>query len=139
MWHQQCRRIVSAPGIWLARDVLHLRKGSFASKNLQLAVAFALSGIAHGGASMLIHRSFEDDAVIMFFLLQIPAIVVEDYVVEFGKSLGLRDSFFWRLTGLVWTMFVLGVTGQNWVDKILGRGIWIHEREVDWFGLAPKI
>ena len=139
VWHQQCRRIFLAPGIWLARDVFRLRQESFAFRHLLLVVAFALSGIVHGGASMLVHHSFEDDAVIAFFLLQIPAIMLEGYAIETGKRLGLRDSLLWRLTGLAWTVCVLGITGEKWVDKLVSHGLWIHVREVDWFGLAPKI
>ncbi|KAF3033693.1 hypothetical protein E8E12_004177 [Didymella heteroderae] len=41
VWHQQMRRVCSAPGIWAARDALKLTRGSFSSKYTQLFVGFA--------------------------------------------------------------------------------------------------
>lgn len=137
VWHQQCRRLCSAPGIFIAKDVLHLRKGSFPSKYLQLFVGFLVSGIAHGGASMFIHRSFEDDAALTCFLGQAVIIMIEDHVIELGKSLGLKDSTFWRCVGFCWTIFALGASTQIWTCAVVDRGLWIHDRGRDFFGIGP--
>lgn len=137
VWHQQCRRICSAPGIFLARDVLRLPKGSFSSKYLQLFIAFGISAIVHGCASMLVHRSFEDDAAFVTFLSQAVIIMIEDHLIDIGKSLGFKDSAVWRTVGFIWTMFAIGATMEKWSVSVIGHGMWIHQRERDFFGIGP--
>ena len=88
---------------------------------------------------MLVHRSFEDDAAFRFFLGQAVVIMVEDHVVNFGKSCGLKDSLVWRLIGCVWTIFAIGAGCEQWSGRVIGHGMWIHDREPDWFGIGPKI
>ncbi|KZM18814.1 uncharacterized protein EKO05_0006641 [Ascochyta rabiei] len=139
VWHQQCRRVCSGPAVFVVRDVLHLRKGSFASKYLQLFIGFGISGLVHGGASMLYHGSFEDDRAIKVFLAQAVIIFFEDHLFEFGKRLGFKDSLFWRLVGLVWTILAVGASMESWTGSLLKYGLWVHEREQDWFGIGPKI
>jgi hypothetical protein len=121
------------------RDVLHLRRGSFASKYLQLFIAFGISAIVHGCGSMLVHRSFEDDGAFVCFIGQAVIIMVEDHAIDLGKSLGLKDSAFWRLVGFAWTIFAIGASMQRWSSKTVGHGMWIHNREYDVFGIGPKI
>ncbi|KAH9874969.1 hypothetical protein J1614_004457 [Plenodomus biglobosus] len=139
VWHQQCRRIASTPGIWLARDVFHYRERSFASKYVQLFAAFGVSAIVHSCASMLTHGSFNDDASFALFMTQAAIIMVEDHIIEFGKKLGLKDSQFWRSVGFLWTVFILGATSEKWVGLLIENGTWIHDREVDWFKLGPQM
>jgi hypothetical protein len=139
VWHQQVRRICSAPGTYIVRDVLQLRKGSFASKYIQLFSTFAVSGIMHAGGSMLIHRSWEDDGAMVAFLLQATIILVEDHVIDFGKRLGIKGSPFWRLVGFVWTILALGISLEAWVGSQVRQGIWVQARERDLFAIGPKI
>jgi hypothetical protein len=121
------------------RDVLRLRKGSFASKYLQLFLGFGISGLVHGGASMLYHGSFNDDRAMRVFVAQAVIIFIEDHMIAFGKRMGFRDSAFWRLVGLAWTVLAVGVSMESWTDLLLEHGLWVHDREVDWFGIGPKI
>ncbi|KAJ4340592.1 hypothetical protein N0V95_007467, partial [Ascochyta clinopodiicola] len=139
VWHQQCRRVCSSPAIFVVRDVLHLRKGSFASKYLQLFIGFGVSGLVHGGASMLYHGSFEDDGAMKVFLGQAVIIFFEDHLIAFGKRLGFKDSLFWRLVGFVWTILAVGASMESWTGSLLNYGLWVHERELDWFGIGPKV
>ncbi|KAL6710824.1 hypothetical protein ACN47E_007881 [Coniothyrium glycines] len=139
VWHQQVRRFAGDPGIYLARDILGLQKGSFASKYLQLFVAFGISGWMHAGASMAIHRSLEDDAAMSFFLGQAVIIMIEDHVIDFGKRLGLRDSMLWRVVGFVWVVLISGISLQKWQGSVIDRGLWIRAREPDFFGIGPRI
>jgi hypothetical protein len=139
VWHQQCRRVCSAPSIFVARDVLRLRKGSFASKYLQLFLSFAISGLIHGGASMLYHGSLNDDGAMKVFLAQTLVIFLEDHLISVGKRIGFKDSLLWRLLGFVWTVFVIGASMESWTGSLLKHGLWVHDREVDWFGIGPKI
>ncbi|KAF1851785.1 uncharacterized protein K460DRAFT_41305 [Cucurbitaria berberidis CBS 394.84] len=139
VWHQQCRRICSAPGIFIVRDVLHLPKGSLASGYIQLFIAFSLSGLVHGGASMLIHRSFNDDRAYAFFISQAMIIIIEGHFIVLGKHLGLKDSLFWRCIGFFWTVFVIGASFDLVSSRTNAHGMWIHDRERDWFGIGPKV
>lgn len=138
VWHQQCRRMCSAPSLWLARDFLGLRKGSFASKYVQLFVAFGLSAIVHAGASILLERSWDDVGSMKFFLGQAAVIFVEDHVVALGKAMGLRDSWAWRVLGFLWTVVMVGWGSDAWFRRSLEHGLWVHDRTPDLFGVGPK-
>jgi hypothetical protein len=139
VWHQQCRRICSTPGTFIVRDVLHIRRGSFASKYLQLFSGFFISAIVHGCAAMFVHRSFEDDAAFVCFVGQAVVILVEDHAIDLGKRLGFKDSDFWRVVGCAWTVFVIGASMQTWTSSTVGRGIWIHDRTRDVFRIGPEV
>jgi hypothetical protein len=117
--------------------VLHLRKGSFASKYLQLFVGFYISAAMHGMASMLCERSFQDDGGWYGALMtQAIAIMVEDHVIKLGRYLGLRPSIFWKLVGCVWVILWLGWSMRGQLDVALDRGMWIHHRIGDFLGLS---
>lgn len=133
-----CRRICSAPGTLLVRDVLHLRKGSFASKYVQLYAGFAVSAITHGGAAVLMHAAWVDDGSLGFFLGQATIIMVEDHVIDLGKHMGFRDSIVWRLVGFVWTVFAFGVALVPYAGPAVDQAMWVHQATPDWFGIAPK-
>jgi hypothetical protein len=138
VWHQQVRHVCSAPGIWLVRDVMKLGKGSFGSRYGQLFVAFGVSAAIHGGASMLCHASLNEDGAFKSFLLQAVVIFFEDHVIALGKRWGLRDSVFWRGVGLCWTVLAIGWSMEGWTGKLLRHGLWVHDREPDFFGIGPK-
>jgi hypothetical protein len=138
VWHQQMRRICSAPSLWLARDALRLRKGSFASKYVQLFITFANSAMVHGGGSMLIARSLEDDGAFRFFMAQAAIIFVEDHLIALGKRLGFKDALGWRVLGFLWTVLMIGSTCEDWFRKTIEHGIWIHAATPDLLGIGPK-
>jgi hypothetical protein len=105
---------------------------------MQLFVAFGISGIVHAGGSVLTLASFQDDEAIKVFLYQAVIILVEDHVVELGKKCGLRDTVFWRLVGYLWTALAVGTSLQSWTNLTISHGLWVHDREVDIFGIGPK-
>lgn len=109
------------------------------SKYVQLFIAFGISAAVHAGASMLVHRSLEDDGAWANFLGQALIIMIEDHVIDLGKSLGLRPSIFWKLLGFVWTVFILGATMQVYVGNVIAHGTWVHNRAQDWFSIGPKV
>jgi hypothetical protein len=139
VWHQQCRRICSTPGTFIVRDVLQLRKGSFASKYLQLFSGFFVSAIVHGCAVMLVQRSFEDDGAFVCYVGQAVIIFLEDHIIDVGKKLGFKDSAAWRLVGFAWTIFAIGASLQAWTSNTVAHGVWIHDRARDVFGIGPKV
>lgn len=139
VWHQNCRRICSAPGIFLARDVLQLRRGSFASKYLQLFVAFFISAAIHGGAAMLSHRSLDDDNSFAVFMAQAIAILVEDHVIDLGRYLGFHETWIWKDVGYIWTVLWIGLSFAPYTSAMLGHGIWIHRDTGNFFSLGPMV
>jgi hypothetical protein len=36
-------------------------------------------------------------------------------------------------------VLAVGVSMESWTDLLLEHGLWVHDREVDWFGIGPKI
>lgn len=136
-WHQIMRRICSMSGIFLARDVFHLAKGTFASKYLQLFVGFLVSGTAHSGAAMANARTFRDNGEISFFIAQAVIILIEDHIIDFGRKLGVQDSRTLRILGHLWTIMWFGYSLRPWASGMVGKGLWIHNRSVDIFGIGP--
>ena len=88
---------------------------------------------------MLVHGSREDDGAIAFFVGQATIIMVEDHIIDFGRSLGFTDSRIWRVVGFFWTVLAIGASSEKWTGKLLSHGMWVHERELDFFGIGPKI
>lgn len=89
---------------------------------------------------MLAHASWtNDDGAMRVFLAQAVIIFVEDHVIALGKWAGFRDSRFWHVVGFVWTVGVLGASMESWTGRMLEHGLWVHEREVDLFGLGPQV
>jgi hypothetical protein len=111
----------------------------FASKYLQLFVAFGISGMVHSGATMMFSHSFNDDGAFLYFIGQAGIIMVEDHVVDLGKQLGFADSLFWRLVGCMWTVLAIGATTQVWLSAQMKHGMWAHDRAHDFFGVGPKM
>jgi hypothetical protein len=118
---------------------MRLRKGSFASKYLQLFIGFGVSATVHGGASMMIHRSLEDDSAFACFLGQAAIIMIEDHIIDFGKRMGCKDSSLWRIVGFIWTVFAVGAGTQIWTSKLISSGMWVQDRQLDLLGIGPKI
>lgn len=88
---------------------------------------------------MLAHKSFDDDAAVLCFLLQATGIMVEDHVIDLGKYMGLRDSMAWRMVGYVWTISWFGLSTIMYTSRIVEAGIWIHAKQVDLFGVGPRV
>jgi len=124
-------------GIFLARDVFHLAKGTFTSKYLQLFVGFLVSGAIHLGAAMANARAFRDNGEISFFIAQAVIILIEDHIIDFGRKLGVQDSRTLRILGYLWTIMWFGYSLRPWTSGGVSKGLWIHNRSVDIFGIGP--
>lgn len=101
-------------------------------------MGFGVSAVIHGAASMLCHASLKDDQALKVFLFQAVIIFVEDHLIELGKNCGLRDGTFWRVVGFCWILLAVGASFEVWTGKLLRYGLWIHDREVDIFGIGPN-
>ncbi|KAL1712582.1 hypothetical protein EV715DRAFT_296898 [Schizophyllum commune] len=58
-----------------------------------------------------------------FFLTQATAIIFERGVIHVAKALGLRDAWYWRVVGVLWTFTLLGATLPMWIDPISAAGV----------------
>jgi hypothetical protein len=124
VWHQNFRQMLSIHGLFIARDVLGLRKGSFASKYVQLAVAFALSAVIHEFGSVM--ASGHDCGEWRFFLSQVVAIFIEDQVVDAAAALGIKgESPGWKVLGYVWVFAWFSYSMRLWADGMVRAGIWM--------------
>ncbi|KAF2116638.1 membrane bound O-acyl transferase family-domain-containing protein [Lophiotrema nucula] len=140
-WHQNMRRFCSAPATFITRDILQLRKGSFASKYLQLFIAFAVSTSMHAGGVMLTHRSIAKGKYdVAYFMAQPVAILIEDHVIDLGRHLGLRDSPAWRMVGYIWTVAWFGLSTIRYADSMVSSGMWIHDKNMyrNVLGIGPE-
>lgn len=88
---------------------------------------------------MLAHKSWNDDAAVIYFLLQATAIMVEDHVIDFGKYMGLKDSKLWRIVGYIWTISWFGFSTIIYTSGVVESEIWIHAKQVDLFGVGPRV
>ncbi|CBX98949.1 hypothetical protein LEMA_P081880.1 [Plenodomus lingam JN3] len=131
VWHQHMRRLTSTMGLFVARDLMQLRKGSFQSKYVQLFVGFGVSAGLHAGVALLCSKALNDDSALFFFGIQAPIIMLEDHVIAKGKSLGFKDSPLWRFIGFVWTTLAIGFTCRAWVGSMIDNGMWVHARKKD--------
>ncbi|KAK7535389.1 membrane bound O-acyl transferase family-domain-containing protein [Phyllosticta citribraziliensis] len=101
VWHQCLRRITNTSGSFVAKDVLRLKKGTFASKYTQLFVGFFASAIIHCGGA--IYTCGHDTGDMKYFMAQPVAILIEDHVIEAGRRLGFKERPVWKRVGYVWT------------------------------------
>ena len=86
--------------LFVSRDLLHLLKGSFASKYAQLFVSFFIGGVLHSIASLLVCGN--DDGKFSFFITQFVAIFIEDHVIDFAKCIEAKENRAWRVLGYLW-------------------------------------
>ncbi|KAK8200477.1 membrane bound O-acyl transferase family-domain-containing protein [Phyllosticta capitalensis] len=144
-WHQNMRRYLQAPGLLLARNVLQLRRGSFASRHLQSSIAFAQSALFHWLANKAVLPSTPFPNTILFFLLQEVGFVVEDAAKWVGERVGVVEAekkekneksdagkskapstappLWLRTLGFAWTFAWLGLVGRTLVDDTNGNGL----------------
>ncbi|KAI0172543.1 membrane bound O-acyl transferase family-domain-containing protein [Hypoxylon sp. FL1284] len=111
-YHQNLRRALQQPGVRLAR-FLGLRKGTLASRYLQLYVAFFLSFAVHWWQSYVAVRG--DRGELAFFMAQPVVITIEDFLrwiwhgaVDAERRRDLAR--FERRVGYVWTVAAFTLT-----------------------------
>ncbi|KAK0113662.1 hypothetical protein ONS96_014518 [Cadophora gregata f. sp. sojae] len=92
-WHQLIRRKLNIPFRAL-RSFVPIRKGTLASKYLQLYLAFIASGLLHHLGALNLPSSTRENNwnQLVYFFMQPFAITVEDIVIHFGKKAGIQRS-----------------------------------------------
>ncbi|KAI1779261.1 membrane bound O-acyl transferase family-domain-containing protein [Hypoxylon cercidicola] len=124
-YHQILRRPLQQPGIRIAR-FLGLEKGTFASRYMQLYLAFFISFGTHWWQSYTVTR--QDNGEFAFFMLQPVIITIEDFLQWiWGKSVDAerRKQLAWLeyLVGYAWTIAAFTLTLRPVMQGWTGIGL----------------
>ncbi|KAK7745743.1 hypothetical protein SLS62_009624 [Diatrype stigma] len=125
-YHQMLRRVLQQPGIRAAR-FMGFRKGTLASRYLQLYLAFFISFGLHWWAQYTITR--RDKGEFAFFMMQPVVITAEDFaqwlwgrtVTDPKRKEGFRSLE--RFVGYVWTFAAFTATLHPYVQGMTGTGV----------------
>ncbi|KAL1727927.1 hypothetical protein EV714DRAFT_275135 [Schizophyllum commune] len=91
---------------------------------LKVYATFFVSGVIHSSGDARILGSWSASRALPFFLTQATAIIFERGVIHVAKkTLGLRDAWYWRVVGVLWTFTLLGATLPMWIDPISAAGV----------------
>ncbi|KAI5886447.1 uncharacterized protein SCHCODRAFT_02641768 [Schizophyllum commune H4-8] len=100
------------------------RSRSLARGILKVYATFFVSGVIHSSGDARILGSWSASRALPFFLTQASAIMFERGVIHVAKkTLGLRDAWYWRVVGVLWTFTLLGATLPMWIDPIAAAGV----------------
>ena len=107
-------------------DALHIRKDSWLGGLLGLVVIFALSSLVHAaGDYVMIGDLSNTSGVFAFFMVQVPALLLEQLLVAIARQLGVkRANWFTYLIGYVWVYSWCAISLPYWVDMHIHRGFW---------------
>ena len=122
-WHQNFRRALKTPSRYVARHVACAPKGSWASRQIQYHIAFAISGIYHWAAAKIAIRSENFTKTLAFFAIMPIVMLLEDLAISIAREqLGWRNRR-WRVVGYLWTFFVLTSLSVGFVDDCVRHGL----------------
>ncbi|KZT51241.1 hypothetical protein CALCODRAFT_477393 [Calocera cornea HHB12733] len=122
-WHQLCRQFLTANAQFVSRSILGVKKGNPLLRYLELYLTFFLSGAVHWvGSYALLRHHTGANRTMLFFLLQAAVITLEDFIVAFGKRLGIKDGWSVRLLGYVWVVAWLVLLTPIWTEPLVKAG-----------------
>lgn len=106
--HQGLRKCVSGPADAFADSVLHLPRGTHASRCIRLILAFGISAFIHAQADLAIGIPFAEAGQFTFFSFQALGIVLESTLQEKCSRAG-TDTLFPRGlqkgVGYIWVIY----------------------------------
>ncbi|KZT51238.1 hypothetical protein CALCODRAFT_403913, partial [Calocera cornea HHB12733] len=104
-WHHLFRRFLTSNSQFISRSLLGLKKGNPLLPYAELYLAFFLSGAVHWlGTWAMLRQYTAPNLTVLFFVLQAVVITLEDFLIAFGKRLGIRDGWAVRLLGYAWVV-----------------------------------
>ncbi|KIK54952.1 hypothetical protein GYMLUDRAFT_1021799, partial [Collybiopsis luxurians FD-317 M1] len=106
-WYQKMRRWRTVPGDLIARRWMGLKAGSRGCEYAKLSVEFWMNALMHQIADYALRQKGFWDFTMVFFVVQVGAIVVEDVVIALGRRFGIRgaEERRWvRVAGYAWTI-----------------------------------
>ncbi|KAH9848682.1 membrane bound O-acyl transferase family-domain-containing protein [Lenzites betulinus] len=119
-WHQLFRRLGSRWGNFIV-DILHIPRGSFLSAQVQVHIAFNLSGLMHCIGDLALGTEHFGKSW-TFFALNALAITLEDLVIALARRAGIRKTTgLTRAVGYVWVCLWFTHVGrlfwQEWMYR----------------------
>ncbi|KAI0344772.1 hypothetical protein BDW22DRAFT_1090336 [Trametopsis cervina] len=125
-WHQRLRRYTAATGKAAAR-LLNCKPGTWLSARVQLIFGFGISALAHLPGDLMVSPRYAG-ASAPFFLWQILAITLEDFVIDLSRYVGVEEGKAWgRVVGWVWTAGWFSVMVGKFIDWTFLAGAGMHE------------
>lgn len=126
-WHQSFRFYFTAPYVYLLRKG-YISPGSSAAKIVSLVIAFGISGLLHGAASISAFSATYPSHMMSFFLLQGLGIAVQRAYCSILSTYIKRLPNSIRYAGnLLFTFTWLFYTGWLNADDLARGGLWISE------------
>ncbi|PGH08603.1 hypothetical protein GX51_01123 [Blastomyces parvus] len=129
-WHQLFRFIFVQPSNWIYAHLPHRLQKPFVRQSLKLYIAFGLSGLLHAAGSytqLAPTKPFPD--LFLFFFLQAPAIMFQDFVSRHIVALLPFKPPRWlrRSTNFIFVMAWAFLIGPLGADDFTKGGIWLVE------------
>ncbi|EXJ86025.1 hypothetical protein A1O1_06394 [Capronia coronata CBS 617.96] len=121
-WHQFLRRTFETANSGIT-GLLRIKKGTLASRYLQLYAAFFVSALIHHVGSLNMPYCSMVWYQFLFFMMQPVAITVEDVVIIVANKVGLRESWITRIVGYAWVGCVLSFTLRYVIKAFVEAGL----------------
>ncbi|KIX08170.1 uncharacterized protein Z518_02826 [Rhinocladiella mackenziei CBS 650.93] len=121
-WHQFLRRTLETYNSCLI-TLFGVKRGSLASRYLQLYNAFFISALIHHVGALNIPYSSSVWDQFIFFMMQPVAITIEDFAIYLGKRAGLKESWKTRAVGYAWVWCVLSYTLRFAIKSFMDVGL----------------
>ncbi|RDL36191.1 uncharacterized protein BP5553_06803 [Venustampulla echinocandica] len=120
-WHQNLRRMMGEPALFLSRSILHLPEGGILERYTKIMATFYISGVVHAIADLAGGLPWSKQLTVKFFVTQALGIIIEDtveavYRAICGKKRTPGPPAFWiRIVGYVWLAGFLVWSTPMWV------------------------
>ena len=119
-------QVAHSGGLLVSRDLLRLRKGSFAARFTYLIAAFASTGFYHTMVNIYAtnFRSWNPCGDMEYFVLQGMGVFVEGLVIDQALRWGFGKNKAWKYVGYLWWACWLGNMQLWYVERLRQDGLW---------------
>lgn len=126
VWHQFMRQVAHPGGLLLSRDILRLRKGSFAARGTYLVAAFASTGFYHTIVNIYASggRGLNPCGDMEFFVSQGVIVFLEGMLIDLVVSSGHASSKRWKILGYIWCFCCVSYSQLWYVENLRQAGLW---------------
>ncbi|WEW56603.1 hypothetical protein PRK78_002050 [Emydomyces testavorans] len=128
-WHQTFRFGFVSPSDWIFTRLPRFLQKKSTSFVLRVIIAFTLSGLLHAcGSHTQLAATYPLSGVFLFFVLQIPGVVLQQLVAYLCTRLPIRfPRWSKRLANLAFVVVWILLTGPFAADDFSRGGIWLFE------------
>ncbi|TVY81892.1 Acetyltransferase sirH [Lachnellula suecica] len=100
-WHQLMRRPLGILTPYMQKWLGTTSRG--AKRTVSLFCSFAMSGFVHWAGALNSPWTPTSHGMFTYFIMQVPVIRMEDYVVDWAKSRGIKGNILLEIIGYLWT------------------------------------